>query len=99
MHLYLRNIAWDTGNESPNVLGLPDHIIVLDAPRDDDDYLELVADEISEIYGYCHEGFDVGILEPDTKECRHEWYLNGTAIMKAPTTIELNLSAVTKEGN
>lgn len=92
MHLLVKNIEWDTEEADPKDLGLPENIIILDASDLDDEYLSLVMDEISEVYGFCHKGFEIAVIEPDTRGCKHNWNLANTAIMQAPIEFELDLS-------
>lgn len=97
MHLLAKNIEWDTDGMNPETLGLPSHILVLDAPNAEAEYLCLVMDEISEVYGFCHNGFEVEIIEPDVRGCKHKWNLANTAIMQAPVEFELDLSQANSE--
>lgn len=55
------NIEWDTDGDTELLEQLPTETTLeidlgVDA-ADEDDVLDLIADELSDIYGYCHFGF------------------------------------------
>lgn len=60
-HIYATNIAWDVDYDEdyeylPTVVEIPMNIWI---EFDDSDYVEGISDYISDVTGYCHEGFTI----------------------------------------
>lgn len=53
------DIKWDTDGVSAKKLGLPKElkVVVPDDVTEPEDINEFISDEISNVTGYCHEGF------------------------------------------
>lgn len=67
---------WDTDGMKPvEDCNLPLHVLVVDAPEewDDENYRDSLSDELSEVYGFCHYGYDIVNLSPDNRQGRTVW--------------------------
>lgn len=60
MIVEVRNIQWDTDGED---LDLPRTMRVKLDPGDQENWEDLVSDEISDQTGFCHFGFEAEIVE------------------------------------
>lgn len=58
----ITNISWDTDGASAKSLGLPrkliDVIVHVEDPEDDEEIADVISDDLSDAYGFCHNGFN-----------------------------------------
>jgi len=69
MHL-IATVEWDCDGMKPvEDCNLPLKVLVLNAPDEwkDDEYQEALSDALSEVYGFCHDGFTLEPINPDGK--------------------------------
>ena len=68
MQVRVFNIEWDCDEEDRSGLGLPEEDVI-EIPVEEDDNLtdeelqEIISDTLSEMYGFCHNGFMYDIIE------------------------------------
>lgn len=48
------NITWDTDDENPEDIGLPEEVEIPENIKEED-----VSDYLSDTYGYCHYGYSL----------------------------------------
>lgn len=55
----IQNIKWDCDGDHPRDLDLPENILVVDngGCGADEDFSDYMTDRISDVYGFCHNGF------------------------------------------
>lgn len=90
----VHNIQWDF--ETVHRTRLPKSILVVNIPQQafdelgqmTDEYEQLISDHISDVYGFCHKGFDLDEVRPDTpmrKSCTISSDFPIDAVMQAPS--------------
>ncbi len=80
-------IEWDTdGMKADEDCGLPESVVIIDIPNslDLEEIVDTVSDEISEVYGFCHQGFELEEIKADVRGYRTPW--TKLAIMQYPGT-------------
>ena len=67
--LLIHNIKWDCDGDNSVELGLPTTIMVVNADNydeDDDESTDILSDHLSDVFGFCHEGFFVEKIDGDS---------------------------------
>jgi len=90
--LLITQIDWDTeGMKAVEDCNLPLTVLVVNAPDDweREDYKDdILGSELSEVYGFCHYGFEVVEISPDVRGGRTVWDQHKhLAIMDAPELV------------
>ena len=91
--LLISKIAWDCDGYNPvEDCNLPMTILVVEAHsllEDDDDPIDILSNQLTEVYGFCHGGFAVKKISPDVVGQRNKLDQKIDAIMEYPVTIHL----------
>jgi len=87
--LLITKIDWDTeGMKAVEDCNLPLAVLVVNAPNcwDTEEYKDgVLSEELSEVYGFCHYGFEVVDIFPDVRGGRTVWdQYKHLAFMDAP---------------
>ena len=82
--LLINHIKWDCDGSDPAELGLPTTILVVNAHNFEDDDEDILSDQLSDVYGFCHEGYLIEKISGDSVGQRNKLDQKIDAIMEYP---------------